>query len=196
MVHCPRCLVERLRKPEGEHDGRPCRTCRGAWLPTASADRLIVGPFGPLAALPRLPTGINALRCPECNAELERRQVAGIEIDVCPDHGVWFDHQEIDRVRAAAERHRRGEPLAVAELAATAVAAVVITPMPNHQSQSDGVALELAASAAELAVSTAEAATSSGDVTVAVLEVVDVGEVAGGALELLSGALEALFSGL
>lgn len=208
MAHCPRCLVEHLRPPEGEHLGRACRACRGAWLPALAAQRLIADPFGPLADLPRLPTGNHALRCPGCRAELERRRVADIEIDVCPGHGAWFDHQEIDRIRGAAEHHRRGRPgLHRAEFVAAAVAVAVAQQPPNHASQSDEVAVELAVEAADVAVSavvahvdtavtTVEAAAGSGDVAVAVLEVVDVGEVGGGALELLSSALEALFSGL
>lgn len=195
MADCPRCLVEQLRPPEGEYDGRACKACRGAWLPTDAAQRLIADPFGALANLPRSPTGVHAPRCPTCRAALERRNVAAIEIDVCMQHGAWFDHREIDRVRSAATQHRQAE-LAPHDrgLAATAVASVLINPSATQSSQSNDAGLDIAVDAADLALSTADV-TGATDVAVSVLEIVDVGEVAGGAFELLSGALEALFSG-
>lgn len=174
MDACPRCLVERLCPPEGEHAGRPCRSCRGAWLPTDAALRLIAGPFGPLTELPRLPTG--HLRCPVCHAELERHHIAAIELDLCPAHGVWFDHAEIDRIHAAAGHDPAPE---------IAVAAIAVAPLPSPHTDTT-----------ELALSTVEATTEAGDLAIAVLEVVDVGTVADGAFEVLSAALEALFSGL
>jgi Zn-finger nucleic acid-binding protein len=185
MADCPRCLVERLHPAKGEHGGSACRACRGAWLPTDAALRLLADPFGPLETLPRLPTGIHALRCPTCRAALERRHVAAIELDVCLQHGVWFDHREIDRVRTAAEQHRHGLVAPQPPTHGLAAAAVLISPTPTHSSQSNNGALEPIGEAADVT-----------DVAVSALEIVDIGEVTGGAFELLSGALEALFSGL
>ncbi|MBK7826280.1 zf-TFIIB domain-containing protein [Nannocystis sp.] len=187
MADCPRCLVERLRPPEGEHDACPCLACRGAWLPAPAARRLVANPFGPLESLPRIQTGSNALRCPECRAELTRHRVARVEIDLCSPHGVWFDHQEIDRVRAAAEQHRRGELSPVVTTtgltAAATITAAALSSSPATRTASD-------------TVSNTDAALAAGDVGLAVLELVDTGEVASGAFEVLAGVFEALFSGL
>ena len=43
--------------------------------------------------------------CPVCQAEMSVERTHGVEVDVCPRHGVWFDlgevSQLIDRVLAA-----------------------------------------------------------------------------------------------
>lgn len=41
------------------------------------------------------------LRCPECDTLMTRRNFglrSGIIVDICPGHGVWFDHGELEAV--------------------------------------------------------------------------------------------------
>jgi Zn-finger nucleic acid-binding protein len=58
-----------------------------------------------------------ARACPRCSAGMIRRQIQGIDdrevaidIDVCEEHGIWFDHGEfeavLEAVMAAADRQR------------------------------------------------------------------------------------------
>jgi len=45
----------------------------------------------------------SANECPDCSHALTRATRAGVTLDVCKDHGVWFDRGELQRV---AERVR------------------------------------------------------------------------------------------
>ena len=39
------------------------------------------------------------MNCPRCSIDLQRVQVAGIEIEICGEcKGVWFDNDELDRI--------------------------------------------------------------------------------------------------
>jgi Zn-finger nucleic acid-binding protein len=37
-------------------------------------------------------------RCPECRQTLVRETIGNVEIDVCDDHGTWFDPRELEQV--------------------------------------------------------------------------------------------------
>ena len=204
-MDCPRCF-ERLalgdRKVEAEVRG--CAACQGVWLSPAAARRLIEGPFGALNRLPRLATGNAALRCPTCGEALERRKVAEVEIDVCAEHGVWFDHTEVERVHAAARRPHRGDGLATAAVIGTAVAAEVMTSIYAPLSQpgqrpAEGADVGVIADGAEIVVDVGvtaiDVAVSSGEaIGTAVVEGGALEAVGSGALELLASLFEGLFS--
>lgn len=203
MMSCPRCLEHRLRAPDGEHDARACKHCKGAWLPVAAARRVVEGPFGPLAAFPVVRVGNGALRCPECGEELVRRRVVGVEIDGCEAHGVWFDHSEVERIRAAAQQPR-GAELAVGAAVVMATAATVLfapsqTSAGRRDPSSDvdvaGVidvtvtSIDVAATGVDVAataVAGADVAVASADVAASGLEVAaSAGEGVVGALEVV-----------
>lgn len=222
MMSCPRCLEHRLRAPDGEYDARACKHCKGAWLPVAAARRVVEGPFGPLAAFPVVGVGNGALRCPECGEELVRRRVVGVEIDGCEAHGVWFDHSEVERIRAAAQQPR-GAELAVGAVVMATAATVLFAPSQTsagrREQYSDvdvgGVldvtvtsidvaaagadvattavtGADVAVASADVAASGLEVAASAGDGVVGALEVVDVGAAAGASVEVVSGAFDVL----
>ena len=116
---CPRC-----GGPVGEtraHDYSvfPCGACGGVWVDNVVSQRLVRAYEGnavfaaeeasrfavrPVDTRP-------AVACPACGMALQRVVAAGIEIDACPQHGTWFDRDELPRVvRAFA---RPPEPIAV-----------------------------------------------------------------------------------
>ena len=200
MSSCPRCLEHRLLAPDGEYDARACASCRGAWLPTAAARRVLAGAFGPLDALPTVKAGFGALRCPDCAVELVRRRVAGVEIDVCAAHGVWFDHREVERVRAAAlQPHGAGLAVGAVAVAAATLAESPLSQRATASNADMGAVLDVTMITADVASSSLDVAAAAGDGVLGALDVVDVGEIAGVGVEAASGAFDALahlFEGL
>ena len=47
------------------------------------------------------------LMCPVCGSPLDLRRKRGITVDVCEEHGIWFDAGEFE---AAVERIKRRRP--------------------------------------------------------------------------------------
>lgn len=210
-MDCPRCFKERALAHRGEPpEARGCAGCQGAWLSVAAARRLIEAPFGPLGELPVVHTKA-PLRCPSCEQALERRRVAEVEIDVCAEHGVWFDHREVERVQAAARRPGVRAGLATAAIIGTAVVADMATsiygpggagPRPMTSNADAGSVIEVAASVGDVGIAAVEIAGSGAEalgsavVDAGAVEVVGAGvEAAGsGALEVLASLFEGLFS--
>jgi Zn-finger nucleic acid-binding protein len=120
---CPRCptlgsepMVANL---VGDVLVDECRGCHGIWLDAAAVDRLVrerqeksVGAVRAHLAPPEglatesPPPAIAAparayLPCPDCGALMNRSNFArssGVMLDVCRDHGTWFDRDELRRV--------------------------------------------------------------------------------------------------
>ncbi|HVK75233.1 MAG TPA: zf-TFIIB domain-containing protein [Kofleriaceae bacterium] len=95
-----------------------CAGCGGAWVDEADLWRLFVElglvadePFGPVveAASPRA--------CVRCGAAMVRERAPGeapvLELDVCAEHGAWFDGGELPAAieRLAMEALLRENPL-------------------------------------------------------------------------------------
>lgn len=112
-----------------------CARCGGLWLGDDLLRDLVKGqgtlPEGftgplPRARLERNRPGVPLYRpCPECGKLMNRRnygQGSGVILDVCRDHGLWFDADELARVLAwtraggddQAARRARTEQLATA----------------------------------------------------------------------------------
>ena len=47
------------------------------------------------------------LACPVCSQAMDVKRKRGITVDVCEDHGIWFDAGEFE---AAVERIKRSRP--------------------------------------------------------------------------------------
>ncbi|MEX1222983.1 MAG: zinc ribbon domain-containing protein, partial [Pirellulales bacterium] len=94
-----------------------CGRCAGFWLGTATFDRLIddakrnalpantPGAAGKRQAASQRPSEgeWRYRRCPVCDDLMPRRNFAsrsGIIVDLCRDHGVWFDIEELPRLLA------------------------------------------------------------------------------------------------
>lgn len=86
-----------------------CAKCYGIWLDTVTFERIcrdaeaqatVLG-----ASLPRSLTGelapVRYLRCPQCQELMNRVNFAhgsGVVVDVCRQHGTWFDRNELHRI--------------------------------------------------------------------------------------------------
>jgi Zn-finger nucleic acid-binding protein len=61
------------------------------------------------AAAPGAETGSRTRRCPLDAEPLRREDAEGVEVDVCPVHGAWFDAGEVRRI-ANAHSHVGANP--------------------------------------------------------------------------------------
>ena len=104
---CPRCSG-RL-EPTQFHDATvlDCTGCRGLYLPRHVIDAL-TRPDGKALrlAFPHRerepePIQVRYLKCPTCDGVMNRQnfgEVSGVVVDVCSDHGIWFDAGEVNAV--------------------------------------------------------------------------------------------------
>ncbi|MBX3129048.1 MAG: zf-TFIIB domain-containing protein [Polyangiaceae bacterium] len=190
-LFCPRCQTLLVVKttPSGALHG--CNRCGGVWVDretgqrvarslcehTLSATEALGG--GQLGAASADPHQLSGVRCPVCLVPLsiERVTRANVEIDVCANHGSWFDRDELRRVARglAAERAYGGAALGGAG------ALVLATEGPALDERGHRIA-----EAGELALDTAAVA---GEGLVGVGEVLEGASIAG---DLASGAFELL----
>ena len=112
-LSCPRCKTPR-RKPfmdpfelHGTHLDE-CASCGGVWIDHAAFERICDDAEAQADALNMLgpskgttERGVRYVKCPLCDKHMTRRNYArqsGVIIDVCPAHGLWFDHDELRRI--------------------------------------------------------------------------------------------------
>jgi Zn-finger nucleic acid-binding protein len=105
---CPRCDG---RLEQGWHQDMAfstCAACGGVFVPPETMNRVASSREAPTdlrAAIPDRPMvrekAVRYLRCPTCEKTMNRRvfaRVSGIIVDVCREHGVWFDAGELPAV--------------------------------------------------------------------------------------------------
>ncbi|WP_373467342.1 zf-TFIIB domain-containing protein [Geothrix sp. 21YS21S-4] len=110
---CPACAKSLAAARIGDLDTRACPACGGLWLDRAVFEQLgasrerqgaVLGALPPLAAPPG--GALEPVRyrpCPACGQRMNRVNYAkrsGVVLDVCRDHGLWFDRDELRRVLA------------------------------------------------------------------------------------------------
>jgi Zn-finger nucleic acid-binding protein len=90
---------------------RECSKCEGLWVDTASLEQICAereqqaAVLGMGASQPEPPSGeieqVRYLRCPVCRELMNRVNFArysNVIVDVCKNHGTWFDRDELRRV--------------------------------------------------------------------------------------------------
>jgi len=107
---CPRCTTRLARLEIGRFAFRECGRCSGLWADVEMfedlcADReeqaavlVFIGERNTVAAPP---AKITYVPCPDCGQLMNRSNFArasGVIIDVCRQHGVWFDADELPRI--------------------------------------------------------------------------------------------------
>lgn len=107
---CPRCKTGLELLKIGETTLRECERCDGTWADVETFEHLcsrgeeqsaVLGFIGdrnrtvePLATVSYVP-------CPDCSQLMNRSNFAkasGVIIDICKQHGVWFDASELQRI--------------------------------------------------------------------------------------------------
>ena len=115
---CPRCKEPLQARRVNELDLLECAGCGGTWVPQEHFDSLVSAKAeeGRTRGLTRLSIGrlekapkktlssdeiVKYVPCPCCNNLMNRRnfgRVSGIIIDLCDEHGVWLDYQELNQI--------------------------------------------------------------------------------------------------
>jgi Zn-finger nucleic acid-binding protein len=107
---CPRCKVELQSLKIGATTIRECLRCGGFWASVETFENLCVDKEQQSAvvnyagAKPRdhdTATPISYVPCPDCEQLMNRSNFArssGVIIDLCKQHGVWFDADELPKI--------------------------------------------------------------------------------------------------
>lgn len=128
---CPRCRSALVQEDYADTPLDECVQCGGAFVEAWILDRLAVAREARMSlaiSLPERPlhkeTEVRYLRCPRCATLMNRKifgRSSGIAVDVCKEHGMWFDSGELaavitfiesgglERARERAERDRAEE---------------------------------------------------------------------------------------
>jgi len=102
-LRCPHCRKRLVSVIAKGVELAGCGGCGGIWIDNASARAVLGAPEAIFSDLARR-AGSNARNrsargtnpsCPVCTAVLDRVITKGIELDVCGDHGTWFDPFEL-----------------------------------------------------------------------------------------------------
>lgn len=108
IMQCPRCS-EALRP--GIAHVQLCPRCDGCWVDKGSLFQLTRLTREQLSQTPIEPTLVadpkplrmadQILNCPQCRLPMKRQIYcgdSGIEVDRCPDHGMWLDDGELSQL--------------------------------------------------------------------------------------------------
>lgn len=109
---CPRCRVNMRAITIGKAPLRECPRCEGIWADTLSLQQICrdreqqAAVLGIATALPEsqgvdLKKNIRYVPCPVCDKLMNRVNFArcsNVVVDVCRQHGTWFDHEELRRI--------------------------------------------------------------------------------------------------
>lgn len=104
---CPRCSLPLGQTLARDVEAALCGRCTGIWLDRETFRRLCEEPgryarvFGPPLLTPPAGDLSRHLCCPHCAEIMTRKSFpksSSIVIDLCHEHGVWFDHDELQRI--------------------------------------------------------------------------------------------------
>lgn len=103
---CPHCRKRLVSVQAKGVELSGCGGCGGIWIDNANARKVLASPeavFGDLAKRAAKNAKNKNRRserpiCAACPAVLDRTKTHGIELDVCTDHGTWFDAYELVRL--------------------------------------------------------------------------------------------------
>jgi Zn-finger nucleic acid-binding protein len=102
---CPRCQAPLQDVKVANTPLEECTRCGGLWVDVSSFDHICSDTEAQTAAtglqLPpptAVETAVRYLKCPQCNALMNRMNYAGrsgIVINICRPHGIWLDRDEM-----------------------------------------------------------------------------------------------------
>ena len=128
-LSCPMCRVPLQAVSTHQVQLHECAQCRGVWLDIEAFQRLCADRHRQAAVLLRRDAGAGgasatapSLPCAKCARAMHRfnyAKASGIHLDMCRDHGIWFEGDELRRVLefvqvgglAAAQAQRVPQPL-------------------------------------------------------------------------------------
>lgn len=107
---CPRCKRPLQMLAIDSISIRECEKCGGFWSDVATFENIcangeqrsaVLGFIGSNAHPQVHPAAISYVPCPDCKQLMNRSNFArssGIIIDICKQHGVWFDADELPKI--------------------------------------------------------------------------------------------------
>lgn len=113
-LSCPRCAGSLASRRYHELDVDECDACGGLMVSPAVMDRITSSRDSGVGLRLALParaqereTAVRYITCPGCAKSMNRQmfgRISGVIVDVCRDHGVWFDPGELGAVLSFIER--------------------------------------------------------------------------------------------
>lgn len=104
-LRCPHCRKRLVGVEVEQATLHGCGGCGGIWVDNESARRVLSAPVATFTVLAQRAAknakgGVRQPRatCAACPAILDKVRVHGIELDICQDHGTWFDALELSRL--------------------------------------------------------------------------------------------------
>jgi hypothetical protein len=85
-------------------------SCGGAWVPEAWLVDMAEQQKGKFAELPWETRTGTPRPCPACTTPMATLTLAGIDLDRCTEHGIWFDPSELPAVLARAKQFPAATP--------------------------------------------------------------------------------------
>ncbi|MFO0742500.1 MAG: zf-TFIIB domain-containing protein [Labilithrix sp.] len=106
---CPVCAIPLFAASKDGYRLDACGKCGGAWIAHRDVRRMIDTSSKTPIDLARMADSVPAAaeaapaarECPECRSALVTENLAGVDIDVCDQHGTWFDRHELRHVAVA-----------------------------------------------------------------------------------------------
>ncbi len=109
---CPRCKVKLNRLQIDKVNLRECRRCEGWWANVETFENVCAERESQAAVLNLIsttnhhaenknPVKVSYVPCPDCKQLMNRSNFArssGVIIDLCKQHGVWFDREELPKI--------------------------------------------------------------------------------------------------
>jgi Zn-finger nucleic acid-binding protein len=107
---CPRCRINLKHLQIEAISLRECEKCGGAWSDVSTFEKICSEKeeqsaaltfFGGRQQATPTPAPINYVPCPECKQLMNRSNFAhssGVIVDLCKEHGVWFDAGELPKI--------------------------------------------------------------------------------------------------
>ncbi|MGD9628719.1 MAG: zf-TFIIB domain-containing protein [Pyrinomonadaceae bacterium] len=129
---CPRCKVKLQSLKIDSVQIRECERCGGFWSAADAFENLcadrekqasVLGFAGSYRHEDPDPPTISYVPCPDCGQLMNRSnfaRVSGIIVDMCKQHGVWFDAGELPKIidfidKGGLDRAREKEKISIAD---------------------------------------------------------------------------------
>jgi Zn-finger nucleic acid-binding protein len=127
---CPRCKIKLQSLKIDTLTIRECERCGGFWSGVETFEKLcaskeqqasVIGFIGSYVHPNADPPKINYVPCPDCRQLMNRSNFArssGVIIDMCKQHGVWFDADELAKIidfieKGGLDRAREKEKISI-----------------------------------------------------------------------------------
>src|SRR5829696_9131972 len=110
LANCPRCTKPLESLEIDKTNLRECTNCGGFWLTVETFEALCTDKEQQSAVLSFISARevslgvqppVRYLPCPDCKQLMNRSnfaRISGVIIDLCKQHGVWFDSNELPRI--------------------------------------------------------------------------------------------------